>query len=135
MPTLQAIFRRVFLSLSLLTVTLSAQAVSATVDVKQAATLQDQGVLLIDVREPDEYAQGHAPGSTLIPLSQFEQRVKELLAAKDKPVALICRSGNRSGRAQQILEKAGFSKAVNVEGGMNAWVKAGLPVATGLASK
>jgi rhodanese-related sulfurtransferase len=92
-------------------------------------------VLLVDVREPEEYAQGHAPGATLIPLGQLEQRLSELGSRKDRPIALICRSGSRSGKAQVLLEKAGFTKAVNVEGGMNAWSQAGLPVVTGTAAR
>lgn len=107
----------------------------ATVDVKQGAALQKQGALLIDVRTPGEFAQGHAPGATLIPLDQLPQRLGELQGAKDQPIALICRSGNRSGMAQGILEKAGFSQTVNIEGGMNAWTKAGLPVQTRLTDK
>ena len=105
------------------------------VDVKQGAALQSQGALLIDVREPSEYAQGHAPGSTLIPLGQLERRLTELSAHKDKPIALICRSGNRSGQAQEMLAKAGFTQAVNVKGGMNAWTQAGLPTIAGMASR
>ncbi len=110
-------------------------AAAATVDVKQGAALQSSGALLLDVREPDEYAQGHAPGSTLIPLGQLAQRLQEISRYKNQPVALICRSGNRSGQAQKLLEKAGFSAAVNVEGGMIAWQKAGLPVVAGAASR
>lgn len=105
------------------------------VDVKKGADMQSQGALLIDVREPSEYSQAHAPGSTLIPLGQLERRLAELSDHKDKPIALICRSGNRSGQAQEILAKAGFTKAVNVEGGMNAWAKAGLPMMAGMASR
>jgi len=105
------------------------------VDVKQGAVMQSQGALLIDVREPSEYAQAHAPGSTLIPLGQLERRLAELSAHKDKPIALICRSGNRSGQAQEILAKAGFTQAVNVKGGMNAWTQAGLPTMAGMASR
>lgn len=107
----------------------------ATVDVKQGAALQSSGALLIDVREADEYAAGHAPGSTLIPLGQLQQRLAEIAGYKDKPVAVICRSGSRSAKAVKILEQAGFSAAVNVEGGMNAWQKAGFPVITGAASR
>lgn len=104
---------------------------AATVDVKQGAALQKQGALLLDVRTPGEFVQGHAPGATLIPLGQLQWRLRELGDAKNRPIALICRSGNRSAVAQNILEKAGFTRTVNVEGGMNAWVKAGLPVQTG----
>jgi len=106
-----------------------------TVDVKQGAALQSSGALLIDVREAGEYAAGHAPGSTLIPLGQLQQRLVEIAGHENQPVAVICRSGSRSAQAVKILEQAGFSAAVNVEGGMNAWQKAGLPVITGAASR
>jgi rhodanese-related sulfurtransferase len=134
MATLQNLFRTACLIASLFVTAAAANAAGA-VDVKQGAAMQSQGVLLVDVREPDEYAQGHAPGATLIPLGQLEQRLAELGSRKDRPIALICRSGSRSGKAQVLLEKAGFTKAVNVEGGMNAWTQAGLPVVTGSALK
>jgi rhodanese-related sulfurtransferase len=107
----------------------------AAVDVKQGAAMQSSGALLLDVREADEYAQGHAPGSTLIPLSELERRLQEIGGYKNKPVALICRSGNRSGQAQRLLEKAGFNTTVNIAGGMIAWKKAGLPVVAGATSR
>lgn len=102
-----------------------------TIAVAQGRQMASQGALLIDVREPDEYAQGHAPGSVLIPLGQLPGRLAELRASQDKPVALICRSGRRSARAAEILHQAGFSKVYNIEGGMNAWSAAGLPVLKG----
>jgi len=135
MTSLKTAFRALFLAATLLVAAFAAQAGSGTVDVKQGASLQSQGALLIDLREPDEYAQGHAPGSTLIPLGQLQKRLLEFSARKDKPIALICRSGNRSGVAQKILEKAGFTRTVNVAGGMNAWARAGLPMVIGLTSK
>ncbi|MGV8898403.1 MAG: rhodanese-like domain-containing protein [Burkholderiaceae bacterium] len=106
-----------------------------TLDVKQGAALQSRGALLLDVREVSEYAAGHAPGSTLIPLGLLQQRLAEIAGHKNQPVAVICRSGSRSAKAVKILEQAGFSAVANVEGGMNAWQKAGLPVVTGTASR
>lgn len=114
---------------------LATAATPQTVDAKQAAALQSSGALLLDVREADEYAQGHAPGSILIPLSQLQQRLQEIESDKNKQIVLICRSGRRSEQAQKLLEKAGFSATVNVEGGMNSWQKAGLPVVPGAASR
>jgi len=102
----------------------------AAADVQQVAALQRQGVLLVDVRTPGEFAQVRAPGAVLIPLDQIGQRLGEL-GARDRPIALICRSGNRSGQAQSLLEQAGFTRTVNVLGGMNAWERAGLPVVKG----
>ncbi|CAN5854400.1 hypothetical protein BH11PSE12_BH11PSE12_12270 [soil metagenome] len=104
-----------------------------TIDVTQVTRLQNAGTLLLDVREVDEYAQAHVAGSTLIPLGQLQQRLQEINADKSQPVLVICRSGQRSARAIHLLEQAGFSATVNVEGGMNAWQKAGLPVVSGSA--
>jgi rhodanese-related sulfurtransferase len=125
---------------ALLTVTMTGFAFAAnelakTVKVEQVTTLQSAGSLVLDVREDSEYFEAHVAGSKLIPLGQLAQRVQELGADKSKPVVLICRSGRRSAQAQTILEQAGFSAASNVEGGMIAWQKAGLPVITGAASR
>lgn len=109
---------------------LHAEAVRS-VDVKQAQQMKNQGALLLDVREADEYASGHAPGSVLIPVGQLNKRLKEIEGFQNKPVVLICRSGRRSAAAAEILQKAGFTEPSNVEGGMMAWEKAGLPVVRG----
>jgi rhodanese-related sulfurtransferase len=85
--------------------------------------------VLIDVREPVEWRQGHAPGATSIPLAQLSARIASL--SRDRDVLLICRSGNRSGVAQDILARAGFDHAINVQGGMLAWQRDGLPITTG----
>lgn len=98
------------------------------IDVQQAQQMKSQGALLVDVREPDEYAGGHAPGSVLIPVGQLGKRLKELDGYQNKPVVLICRSGRRSVAAAEILQKAGFGEIRNVMGGMLAWERAGLPV-------
>ena len=108
-----------------------AAASEGAVDVKQGAAMQKQGILLLDVREQDEYAAVHAPGSTLIQLGQLSSRLAEIQKYKNKPVAVVCRSGRRSAQAVELLRNAGFAQAVNVEGGMNAWESAGLPVIKG----
>jgi glyoxylase-like metal-dependent hydrolase (beta-lactamase superfamily II)/rhodanese-related sulfurtransferase len=80
-----------------------------------------RNVHLIDVREPQEFndALGHAPGAVLIPLGQLPQRFQEI--PKDKPVAIICRSGARSARATLFLRQNGFDRVANVSGGMLRW--------------
>jgi len=99
------------------------------VDVKQAQSMvNNQGALLLDVREPAEYAAIHAPNAKLIPLGEVGLRLKEIEAYKDKPVAVICRSGRRSAKAVALLQEAGFTQASNVQGGIQAWEKAGLEV-------
>jgi rhodanese-related sulfurtransferase len=84
------------------------------------------GSLLLDVREPAEWAAGRAPGAVLIPLGQLSARLGEL--PREREIIAVCRSGNRSGAATGLLRRAGFSKAVNMAGGMVAWTKQGLPV-------
>ena len=103
--------------------------VPSTVDVQQAAVLRNQGALLLDVREPGEFAEVHAKGARLIPLGQLAARLNEIVQYKNQPVAVICRSGRRSAQGAEILRNAGFTQVANVEGGTNAWVNAGLPVA------
>ncbi|MDQ6669899.1 MAG: rhodanese-like domain-containing protein [Chloroflexota bacterium] len=98
----------------------------ATVDVQEASRRQAAGALLIDVREPAEWQQGHAPGATLIPLGSVSGRLADV--PRDGDVLLICRSGNRSGSAQRQLLQLGYRRVFNVAGGMNAWSNAGLPV-------
>lgn len=95
------------------------------VDVQTAARMRADGAILLDVREDDEWAAGHADGATHLPLSKLDPTD---LPAGGTIVAL-CRSGNRSSKAAVALAEAGFD-VVNVTGGMEAWHQAGLPVAT-----
>jgi rhodanese-related sulfurtransferase len=90
--------------------------------------MSKQGALLLDVREVGEYAEVHAPNATLIPLGEMSTRLNEISAYKDKPIAVICRSGRRSAKAVQLLRDAGYSQVSNVNGGMSAWENAGLAV-------
>lgn len=80
---------------------------------------------LLDVREDDEWAAGHVDGAVHVPLSEVPGRLAELPEAD--PVYVICRSGNRSGRAAAWLNAQGI-EAVNVAGGMKAWAAAGKPM-------
>lgn len=81
---------------------------------------------LIDVREEVEVADGMIPGARHICLGTLLARLSEIDQAR--PVIVICRSGNRSGRATDLLVAAGF-RAENMAGGMLAWTAAGLPLA------
>lgn len=85
-------------------------------------------VTLVDVREDDEWAAGHAPGAVHIPLGELPARVEELAALPDdKPLYIVCRSGGRSARATAWLNASGWD-AVNVDGGMKSWHSEGRPV-------
>ena len=83
----------------------------------------DDSVILLDVREDDEWAAGHAPGATHVALSRLTPDV----VPSGTTVLCICRSGGRSGKAADALRRVGID-AVNVAGGMSAWAAAGLPV-------
>lgn len=85
-------------------------------------------VLMVDVREPDEWAAGHAPGAVHIPMGDVPARLDELPATDDS-LAVVCRSGGRSGRVVQWLVQQGFD-VVNVEGGMQSWARSGKPLAS-----
>ena len=104
----------------------SATSAPQVVDVHEASRRQAAGAMLIDVRQPDEWQQGHAPNASLIPLGSLGRRVAEV--PRDRDVLLICRSGNRSGTAQRQLLQLGYARVFNVGGGMNSWASAGLPV-------
>lgn len=83
----------------------------------------DGQVLLLDVREPFEWAAGHAPDAVHVPMGQLTRETVE----EGTPVVVVCRSGNRSGVAAQALAAVGY-RAWNLVGGMKAWSAAGLPV-------
>lgn len=126
---MRTIFSKTITALAIATAGATASAAEyASIDVQQGQAMARQGAVLIDVREPHEYAEGHAPGSLHIPLGQLKSRLNEFRAFENKPVVLICRSGNRSGQAAGLLAQEGFKSVHNVQGGMLAWEKAGLPV-------
>ena len=90
------------------------------------ATATVPNVVVLDVREPYEFAEGHVPGAILLPLSSLEQRIDEV--PEGDPIYVICRSGNRSQQASEILVENDVKNVVNVDGGMIAWQAAGYPV-------
>lgn len=88
-----------------------------------AARAADEEVVLLDVREDDEWAVGHAPAAVHAPLS----RLTAADVPTDRPIVAVCRSGNRSGQLTAVLAPRGVD-IVNMTGGMLAWAAAGLPV-------
>ena len=102
-----------------------------SVSVQEAAEMQgdDVGALIIDVREPNEYAQLRAKGAVLLPLGRLNNRVKDL--PRDRELLLMCRTGGRSQNATQFLAANGFENVTNINGGIVAWYQAGLPTTSG----
>lgn len=84
--------------------------------------------LIIDVRSEDDFLAGRIPGARLIPHSEIGNYVDSLSAHKDEPILLYCRTGNRSGQAAEVLEKAGFTKVQVLEGNFPGWEAAGQKV-------
>jgi rhodanese-related sulfurtransferase len=95
------------------------------VDAVAGAQRVDDGAYLLDVRTPDEWVAGHAPGANHVPLDELEARVADV--PRDRAVVAICRSGARSGKATEFLLAQGYD-AVNLAGGMRAWAASGLPM-------
>jgi rhodanese-related sulfurtransferase len=106
-----------------------------TISPRDAATALDQaagdpaGPLLVDVREPDEFAAQRATGAVLLPISEFVARHGEL--PRNRPLLVICQSGSRSASATMFLLQNGWTDVRNVEGGTGAWAMAGLPTRSG----
>lgn len=93
---------------------------------QQAQAKQRTGALVLDVREPSEWREGHIPGATLMPLGTLSARLFEL--DRNKEIVVVCRSGNRSAMATRMLKSQGFGQVRNLDGGMVAWMRARLPV-------
>jgi rhodanese-related sulfurtransferase len=100
--------------------------------------IQRFGRPVVDVREPEEFADGHIPGAVNIPLSRLEtelhthpevvRRASEALALREHPVVLYCLSGGRSARGAAALRRLGFAQPVSLAGGILAWTGDGHPV-------
>lgn len=88
--------------------------------------------VVVDVRQPDEYRNGHIAGARLIPLGQLSHRIDEL--SQSREIICVCASGNRSSSATRMLVGAGLN-AVNMKGGMLGWRRAGLPIKKGDAAE
>jgi phage shock protein E len=97
------------------------------VDAERAHALASKGnALIVDVREPEEWAEARIPGAVHVPLGELASRVSELPG--DRPLIMQCRSGNRSRTAAKFLKENGFTDVVNLEGGIKDWADADLPL-------
>lgn len=96
---------------------------------KQAYSLlqNDENITLLDVRTPEEFAEGHIEGAILIPVQVLNESLSKLQSAKGGKVIVYCHSGNRSVAASRILVKNGFLP-LNVKGGISGWKSEGLSV-------
>ncbi len=98
----------------------------STLEATQLINRED--ALVLDVREPAEFAGGHMLGSKNIPIGEIEKRAGEIEKHKSRPVIVLCNEGGRASKAAAALRARGFEKVVNLSGGFPAWQQAGLPV-------
>ncbi len=97
------------------------------IDIAAAANRPPES-LLVDVREPEEYAHGHIPGAINLPQADLASRLSEI--PRDRSICTICKGGYRSLRAAQFLAQSGFTDVVSLSGGTDAWRADGKPLAT-----
>jgi sulfur-carrier protein adenylyltransferase/sulfurtransferase len=88
----------------------------------------DGDLVLLDTREPHEYAEAHLEGGILVPPAEVMSRIESLVPDRSQRVVLYCRTGARSARAAYQLQEAGYENVANVAGGIEAWQDLGLPV-------
>jgi sulfur-carrier protein adenylyltransferase/sulfurtransferase len=93
---------------------------------REAAARSDEPAFL-DVRERDEWAEGHIPGAVWIPRGNLEGRVEQALPDRDRPIIVYCAGGSRSAFATQTLEQLGYTSVVNLAGGFTDWKRNGFP--------
>ncbi len=121
------------LSMALFFMAGSTICMAGVTDISQVELMQrikaNHAGLILDVRSPQEYAEGHIPGAINIPHDQLGSRLAEIGSHKNKDVVLYCGSGGRVGIAVNILRPAGFSKLLHLDGDMNGWRRNGnLPI-------
>lgn len=116
---------------------------AATVDVgpgvrlvsaNEGAQIQSEppaGLVVLDVRTPEEFAQGHLEGAIMIDFYRDDFATELAALDPNVPYLLYCRSGNRSGQTAALMAQLGFSDVADVDGGILAWDAAGLPTAAG----
>jgi adenylyltransferase/sulfurtransferase len=97
------------------------------VSVEEARALQDRGALVVDVREADEWSQGHIPGALFIPRGYLELRIEEKVPDKSRELVLQCAGGTRSALAVKALLELGYTNVASMAGGFGRWKEKGYP--------
>ncbi len=87
--------------------------------------------VVLDVREETEFAEGHIQGAKHIPVAELAARIKEVARKKSRPVLVVCQHGMRSGKACQTLTAQEFTEVYSLQGGLNKWAEAKMPLVKG----
>jgi rhodanese-related sulfurtransferase len=98
------------------------------ISANDAASAVEQGAMLIDVREAEDWQEGHAPGAVHLSRGTIELDIEEKAPALDTPIICHCGGGSRSALVAESLQKMGYTNVKSLAGGFKAWKQAGLPV-------
>jgi phage shock protein E len=118
--------KAISLFLATLSLGLLAPNVAASERAEQGWQLIEQGAMIVDVRTPQEFSEGHLDNAVNFPQSELDKHFKDV--KKDQLIVLYCRSGNRSARSMDLLKKLQFQKIYHLATGINGWNSAGLPL-------
>lgn len=97
----------------------------------QLVSLINQGAIVVDVRNPDQFAHGHIVDATNIPIGGLADGIAKVKKAKKKPVVTCCDAGVTSSKAASVLRKAGYDKVFVLKGGLQAWQRENMPTVAG----
>lgn len=127
------LFTAFFVVIALLIGSMVSEQWGADAVLPQEATLliNHEEAVVLDVREENEYKQGHILNAMHIPLSTLTSKIGRLDKLRHRPIIANCLNGHRSARACGLLKKQGFEKVYNLKGGINAWQEANLPLTKG----
>ena len=98
------------------------------ISAEEARALAGAGAVLVDVREADEWSQGHVPGALFIPRGYLELQVEEKVKDKDREVVVYCAGGTRSALGAKSLRELGYSRVSSLQGGFTRWKESGFPI-------
>jgi len=93
--------------------------------------INQENALVVDLRAPADFEKGHIPGSKNVQINQFDPENKKLAAARSLPVVVVCKDGQVSSGAAKRLRKASFEQVYLLDGGINGWRQADLPLVKG----
>jgi rhodanese-related sulfurtransferase len=100
----------------------------STISQQELLDANTKNLVIVDVRTAAEFQKGHVPNAINVPLSEIIDNPAILTSSKGNPIVLYCRSGYRAGKAAEALHKDGYQNLHHLEGHMQGWVKANLPV-------
>ncbi|MCY3540677.1 MAG: rhodanese-like domain-containing protein [Gammaproteobacteria bacterium] len=118
-----------FISLLVLFIWNETKRSGKTIDSQQLVNMMNnQDALVLDIRDPGDYSEGHIPRAKNIPYTALQSRVRELDKFKEQPVVVACKMGQHSGMATGILRRAGFQNVAKLRGGLTEWRAQNMPV-------